>query len=152
VTTSPEWLDEQSAQVIQGQRAKADGAKVIATFTAGIAATLVGTTLQVHGSQIRKSDIYAAIMLGICGVLTVGVMFRDRVTEANHELVLYRSSLWNWSTTKELAELRHASMTAIKVNRAVLRGIKFWLTSQLIAALSTSAVATISILLGSSDQ
>src|SRR4051812_27706898 len=80
VATPDEWLEEQTGRIAARQRARADNLKLIATFAAGIAATLVASALQT-GQTPSWHDRAASVGLTVTVVLTALVLLADRLSE-----------------------------------------------------------------------
>jgi hypothetical protein len=144
-TSTADWLETQSDRISSRQRAQADTAKLLATFASGVAATMVATALQV-GATPSGMDRRASIVLGIGLLLTVGVVFLDRLTEADHRVLLQRSVVYGWSEGRLLTEFRAATLAATDANESVLRMVWSALWLQLAASFIASGLAVGSLL------
>lgn len=144
--TPAEWLQAQAERSLGRQRAHVDTAKLVSTFIAAIAATLVATALQV--GEPTALDAASAVLLALTTVATICVILFDRLTEANHQLVLERAAINQWGDEKLLIELREAAQTAVHINEGVLGWVRWALGVQLIMSAVTGVVAAISLLRG----
>jgi hypothetical protein len=145
VTTSEEWLEGQAERILTRQRSRADTAKLVATFAAGIAAALVASALQ---GQADPSgwDWVSACGLGLTVVLTTGVVLLDRLEEPDHNRVLNLAALGQWSDDHRLFELRAAGLEATRTNEGIVRRIATFLWMQLVFAVLTGTAAAYSML------
>jgi hypothetical protein len=153
VATSPqEWQEGQADRILARQRAQADNAKLVATFAAGIAAALAASALEA-GSEPSGWDWAAAILLGLTVFATGVVLLLDRVAEPNHKPVMRAAdnaanTPTPWSDAYTLYRLRKTAVKTAKKNQKVLWSMKRALWPQLLGALSTTALAAISMLRG----
>jgi hypothetical protein len=142
--TSAEWLEGQSERSFARQRAQVDTAKIIATFTAGVAATLVATALQVGAPTTL--DRVASYFLMTSVVATVCVVLLDRIVEADQATVLQNALVNSWSDSEILTQLRLASIAATNFNEDVVRYVRWSLAVQLCISAVAGIVAAISLL------
>jgi len=142
-----QWLQDQSDRCFARQRATADDAKLVATFVAAVAATLVATTLQVGDSPTRL-DAAATAGLALTVGLAAVVVWTDTLREADHQAIITASAGGGsqWSSERLLRELRVATLAAVNGNEAVVTRILRWLTTQLAIAFATGVVAAVSLL------
>ncbi len=126
--TVPEWLERQADRTLIRQRSQVDTAKLVATFAAGVAATLVATALQVGSPSAW--DIAAVSLLGATVAATVIVISFDRLTEANHPAILQLKQIHNWSEERLLEELQASLIAAVDANAWVLTAVKIAATVQ----------------------
>ena len=150
-TTVPDWMDEQVQRIVAAQRAKADTAKLVATFAAGIAGTLVASALQAGASK-QPTHLHwgGGISLGVVFLLALLVIVLDRIEEANYWAVLEAAAVARprWSETRTVGELRTAARTARNQNEKVVRWMIRCLWLQVTVAVLTSGVAAYSMLRG----
>jgi hypothetical protein len=144
--TSADWLQAQADRSLDRQRAQADTAKLVSTFVAAIAASLVATALQV--GPPGGLDIAATCLLALAVLSTICVVLFDRLTEPNHRLVLERAAINQWDDEKLVKELREAAQTAVHINEGVLVLVRWTLAVQLVLSTVTGVLAAISLLGG----
>ena len=149
MVTTQDWLDTQVDRVSDRQRARADTAKLVATFAAGVAGSLVASALQT-GATASSWDWTSAWALAITIVLTVAVVLLDRLTEADHRTILTNAQAAGLDADATLAQLRLAAMTSTKANESVIKAIGVALWLQLISAVFTGSAAAHSMLSGAS--
>ena len=147
MTSPPEWLEAQADRVTARQRAQVDTAKLVATFAAGVAATLVATALQV-GTPPTSHDLVATLGLGLVLFLTIAVVLADRITECDHEAVTNASLMHGWDQNRLIAELRTALLVAVTVNAGVVRWVQWALVPQLLLSMATTTLAAWSLTTG----
>lgn len=145
VTTSEAWLEGQAERILARQRSRADTAKLVATFAAGIAAALVASALQA-GAEPSGWDWVSAWALGLTVVLTTGVVLLDRLEEPDHNRVLNLAALGQWSDEHRLFELRAAALEATRTNEGIIRRVTTFLWMQLVVAVLTGTAAAYSML------
>jgi hypothetical protein len=143
--SSADWLESQADRTFARQRAQVDTAKLVATFAAAVAATLVATALQV-GTEPRKLDVAATVVLAAAFVAVIVVVLCDRIAEADQGLVLARSRIYRWTDSKLVEELRAANLTAVHINREVIRDVLWALAVQVSLSVAASIVACFSLL------
>ncbi|MBN2446270.1 MAG: hypothetical protein JXO22_06075 [Phycisphaerae bacterium] len=139
-----EWLDGQADRTSTRQRAQVDTGKLVATFSAGIVATLAATALQV--GQLSTWDRVAAALLALSFAMALLVILLDRLTEADQSAVVQISQTQNWPQAKTLAELRVATLTASITNEGVVRSVRLAVAVQVTTSLFGGAAAIISLL------
>ncbi len=142
--TTTDWLDGQVDRLIAGQRASVDTAKLVATFAAAVAATLVGSALEV-GTPSR-TDHRAVWFLAFAIALSVLVVLLDRLAVADHGVVLERAVLLAWDDGRVVRELRVANLKAANANEKVVRDVRVALAVQLLVTVTTGALAAASLL------
>ncbi|WP_328321872.1 hypothetical protein OHA70_25555 [Kribbella sp. NBC_00382] len=138
-----EWLENHADRLSARQRARADIAKLIATFMAGVAATLVGTALQV--SPTNTIDRVATWFLGAAVVLALAVLLLDRTKEADHAALIIEAKLQGWNDAKLMAELRHEVISAADYNLRWLPVIRGALALQVSASVAAGVLAAVSL-------
>jgi hypothetical protein len=139
-----EWLENHADRLSARQRAQADVAKLVVTFTTGVAATLVGTALQV--SPTTKLDRAATWVLAAAVILTLIVLFLDRVREADHEALFTEARLRGWDDARLLMELRFAVVAAAQFNLRWLVFVRAAVAAQVSVAIVAGMLAGISLL------
>ena len=81
-----EAQEQTHAERVAGrQRAQVDTAKVVVTFAQAIAATLVGTALQVTPNT--WPDVLATVLLGLGFIMALGTVFADRLLEPDYDAI-----------------------------------------------------------------
>jgi hypothetical protein len=142
--TSSEWLDGQADRISARHRAQVETAKLIATFSTAIAATLTATALQVGTPS--GWDRVAVVLLFVTALLTVAVVIADRLAEPDHTHVLEEATHRDWDDAALLTELQVAGLAATSVNRQVVNSVRVVTICNLVAALLTSVFAVVSLL------
>ncbi|GAA4126017.1 hypothetical protein GCM10022415_33520 [Knoellia locipacati] len=139
------WVDKLEAEELSQARGRADSAKLVATFAAAIAATLVGTQMQVRAANgMTVWDVVAVAAFGLSALLALTVVLLDQLAIVNVESVLATERTLRNPTDPELiSALRVASSAITKDNRRVLRWVKVALFLQLAAASGASVVAVL---------
>lgn len=143
----PEWLDKLESYIDRTnarQRAQVDTGKLIATFSAGIIATIVATALQVGTPSTW--DRIAAFLLAISFLSALVAILFDRLTEADQAAIVQQAKASGWSDAKVLRKLRSAMLAATIVNEGVVRAVRLAVTVQLTVSLLAGAAAIISLL------
>ncbi|WP_448639423.1 hypothetical protein [Geodermatophilus sp. URMC 63] len=147
-TTSEEWLEAYAQQQLATQRATADDAKLVATFAAALAGSLLASALQ-EGEKPSGWDWVSSVALSLTVLLTLLVtVILDRFEEPDYAKVQQSALQGSWSDAHQLFELRQATIAARNVNQAVVTKIIFTMWAQLLAAVFTGATAALSMLLG----
>lgn len=143
----PEWLEGQAERIAARQRSRADNAKLVATFAAGISGGLVASALQT-GTLASAWDKRASILLGLTFLATALVILLDRQDEADHQAVLQDSvtATPRWTEDQTLFELRRALLAAVRKNEQVIRWVGRTMWLQLLLAVFTSSAAVYSML------
>lgn len=139
-----DWLEQRAYRAFERQRAQVDTAKLIATFSAGIAGTLVATALQVKDPSTL--DVVAVWLLAATVVFSIAVILLDRLIEADHAHVLEMSEVHGWTKTEVRSRLREATLSTVKANGAVVTVVRCALAIQVAVAVVTGAVAAASLL------
>lgn len=142
--TPAEWLEGQADRAFARQRAQVDTAKLLATFAAGVAATLVATALQV--GEPRKLDAIASWLLAASVMAVVCIILLDRIAEADHSKIFELSHVNQWDRERVLAELRAATVKAMYGNAEVVNTVRWALVFQVALSAATGAVASVSLL------
>lgn len=139
-----QWVEGNADRAQSRQRAQADAAKLVATFVAGVAATLVGTQLQVPGDP--GYDKWSAILLAVSVGLAVVVILLDRLSESDHLQVLEDARVKGWDDEQVMKELRFNAVVASRDNEKVLREVRVALFAQFVCAAASGAVAALGLL------
>jgi hypothetical protein len=145
VATSEDWLEGQAERIMARQRSRADTAKLVATFAAGIAATLVASALQTAVTPSTLTWV-TAWALAATVLLTAAVVLLDRLEEPDHAKVLQLAALGHWNDAHLLFELRAAALEAARLNERTIGRIAAFLWLQLIVAVFTGVTAAYSML------
>jgi hypothetical protein len=139
-----DWLDRDLEASMARQRAQVDTAKLLATFVAGIAATLVATALQVGKPTILDSISVYSLAGATCAAIAV-ILF-DRMTAPNSDLILRQSVDLNWDNNQLIDKLREANCAAVEINRSVVNQVRQALTAQVVISIFAGTLAVISLL------
>ena len=84
-------MDQNFDQKLARQRAQADTAKLVTTFSLAFAATILATALQVANTS-KGLDLAATICLGLAFLLTLVVIMLDNVVEPDSAWLYSRLS------------------------------------------------------------
>lgn len=143
-----DWLEQHAQRAIARQRAQVDTAKLLTTFAAAVAATIVGTALQV-GDLPTVLDYTATFALGAAFLLAVSVILLDRLTDVDYEHVITLAAVSDSTLHDVIMDLRRAGLAAERFNRSVVSLV--WITSgvQVACAAISGAFAAASLLAGS---
>ncbi len=139
--TVADWLEGQMERVLARQRTQVDTAKLIATFSTAVSASLVATGLQV--APATDADRNSLSLLLISFVLALAVAFADRIREVDHRLVLEEAAAEELSEQQKLVRLARASIIASRFNDRVVRLVRAILLLQLMTAAFAAAVSAI---------
>jgi hypothetical protein len=85
------WMDQNFDQKLARQRAQADTAKLVTTFSLAFAATILATALQVANTS-KGLDLAATICLGLAFLLTLVVIMLNNVVEPDSAWLYSRLS------------------------------------------------------------
>jgi hypothetical protein len=143
-TGIPEWLEGQAARMLDRQRATVESSKLMATFIAAVAATIVATALQV--GRPGWLDFLATAGLVWCLIATWRVIEADRLTVADHHTILTSGAAAGLSQDDMLRDLRAETIAAVDDNEIVVKYVRSALWRVLLAAALASALALISLL------
>jgi hypothetical protein len=139
-----EWLEGQAARNLDRQRATVENSKLMATFIAAVAATIVVTALQV--GRPGWWDFLAAVSLAWCLGATWRVIEADRLTVADHDAIMTSGTAQGLGVDDMLHDLRQGTIAAVNSNETVVEYVRSALWRVLIAAALASALALISLL------
>ncbi|WP_343973728.1 hypothetical protein [Kribbella koreensis] len=139
-----EWLENHADRLAERSRWRADVAKLVVTFTTGVAATVVGTALQV--APTNKTDRVATWLLGGTVVLALAVLVLDRLREPDHAAVLAESAIHGWDEATLIAELRVEVLATAQFNHRWLAVVRGALAVQVSTAIGAGTLAAISLL------
>lgn len=145
MTLIDDWIQRQADRTLANQRAQADTAKLLATFTVAIAATFVATALQV-GSRSTGLDIWASWILAACFATTIAVLLLDRITDTNIEDAFLLSHANGWTEAELLSHLRTETLRAQVLNASFVSRIWTGVAVQLALAVAAGSVAAVSLL------
>jgi hypothetical protein len=139
MATTPDWRESNAELILGHQRARADNAKLIATFSVAIAATLVATALQVPDDQvIGVLRLPATLLLGVAVLGTAIVIFLDRIRAPDIEEFADGSL----SQTDLVVRMLAAQLE----NERTILGVQIAAVIQLVAAAAASGVAAYALL------
>lgn len=145
-TSLDEWTDSHWERVFSRQSAQADAAKLVTTFTAAIASTLVATALQV-GERSNRLDFWACIVLGAAFLATLGVIYLDRLYwPSRYKILAKKDSNLGWSDNQLMAYIKDVSTEAEENNEAVVGRIKKLAELQILLSLAAAVLAAVSLL------
>lgn len=136
------WIDEYHLEELNQARGRADTAKLVATFTTAISASLVATELQVRSGGMSGWDLLAVIALGLAFSFTLGVAGLDRLTVVDVREILTQQTALGAPADQTLNALRAASRATLTFNDGVLAQIRVALVLQLVAATVAGVAAT----------
>ena len=143
-----EWLDAERGQTFASQHARADSAKLVVTFLAGIAVTITATALQV----VRPVTWWvkgAVAVTFVALVLTVLVIVWDRLKDPDHEATLTRAVGLGRTEQEKVDDLRLAVFTVMLFNEDQLRRQRSWVPWQVAVAMAACVLGAASLLVGS---
>jgi hypothetical protein len=129
------WRQNRADLTFDRQQAHADGAKLITTFVAGLAGTLVATALQVQddtGSWDKGLEIAAVAALVLCFVQAVIVIRRNRILLPNPGYRATEAEL----RSHEFAAEEHNERVVGRVQRAAMLQIGLAAVASLLAIAS----------------
>jgi hypothetical protein len=138
-----EWLESHADRVAALHASTADTAKLVATFTTGVAAALVAAALQTGATSTR--DRTAAWLLAASAALVLMVVIVDRRVVADHREIIQRSRLLGWNDAQTLAVLRVEHLAAVYANESVVRRVLWTLAVQVSVSGTAAAVAALSL-------
>ena len=139
------WLQQNSDRVQVRQRAHVDTAKVLVSITLAVAATLVATALQV-GDAPRGWDYIAAWVLLASFIVTVLVVFLDRLKEPNRHKAQDRAQRGKWPPDKLLSYLQEQALDTEDENHKVVTHVHVASAAQVLVSLLACAAAGMSLL------
>ena len=140
-----EWLEQRAQRLLGNQKSAVDTAKLLTTFVAAIAATLVATALQVD--PIRELDHRAVTWLAWCVGATIVTILLDRLQAPDHTKVLAEKTLNGWSSTETLTQLRIEELATVRFNRWIVWAVEGVVAAQILLATVAGTLATVSLLL-----
>ncbi|MFI6076030.1 hypothetical protein ACIA5C_31220 [Actinoplanes sp. NPDC051343] len=121
-----------------------DTAKVVATFSVGIAATLTATALQV-GKPSGWDELATGLLFAAFLAAIVVVVF-DRLTDANHGNLIQLAFVHGWTQERLLKELQAATIAAVDANSWVLTAVRISTVAQVGISTLSGIVAVVSLL------
>ena len=139
-----EWVDPQADRVLDRQRGQVDSAKVVAVFAAGTAGAIVASALQT--GTPNDLDRNSVIALAGAAILTLIVVFLDRVREADHEWLSTQASVFVWTPDQFVIALQAHTLSAITDNEKVVSLVRHALLVQILVASAAGLFATLSLL------
>jgi hypothetical protein len=142
MAVAPEtWVDKQYERVFNRQRAQVDTAKLLATFSSAVAATVVASALQV----VRHSNLpaWSSVFLALAFALAIMAAISDRL----HELEIDWAAVNRFASDEEFfGYVQDKRDLAEGFNLQVVERVKLILYCQLPVAGLSGAVATISLM------
>jgi hypothetical protein len=140
----PEWLEGQAARTLDLQRTTVENSKLMATFIAAVAATIVATALQV--GRPGWLDSLATAGLVWCLGATWRVIEADRLTVADHDAIMTSGTAQGLGADDMLHDLRQGTIAAVNNNETVVKNVRSALWRVLLAAAVASGLGLISLL------
>lgn len=131
----------QAERVAVRQRAQVDTAKLVVTFVLAVAATLVGTGLQVTPNE--WPDKVASALLGVALVLALVTINKDRLLEPDFDAV---SS--EYTDVQRAASMRTLLVSTTKSNEIVVSSVKNWAYRCVLVSVLAGGVAVGALLIG----
>ena len=139
MATTPDWRESNAELILGHQRAGADNAKLIVTFSVAIAATLVATALQVPNEQVIVAlRVPATLLLGVAVLGTAIVILMDRIRTPDIEE--FDDGLLSQT------DLVLRMLAAQLENERTLRGVQIAAVIQLVTATAAGGVAAYALL------
>ncbi|MBN9795647.1 hypothetical protein DMP17_44840 [Pseudonocardia sp. TMWB2A] len=123
------------------QRSQVDTAKVVVTFAQAIAATLVGTGLQVTPNL--WPDAVATVLLGFGFLLALVTVFADRLIEPDFGAISPTET-----DTSKLKMMQVLITSCARSNEAVVGQVKFAAAACLFVSFLAGLVAAVALLVG----
>ncbi|MGW4946359.1 hypothetical protein ACWEOZ_32795 [Actinoplanes sp. NPDC004185] len=139
-----DWFDSSMDRRIASQENRKSATLLLVTFAEAIAATLVGTALQVNRNQTLI--LASCITLGIAFLALLVVLMLDRSASVDESKVLAEAARVGWASKQVRNELRIGELSAWYVNNEILRTMRYATWVQMLIAAATSALAILSIL------
>lgn len=139
-----DWLGGQADRDLARQRAQVDTAKLLATFSAAVAVTLVATALQV-GQSASGWDKIAVVGLAASFVAVLLVIMSDRTSQVDHQYVVSQSVLHGWSQAQLATKLRVATIAAVTSNERPVRVVLRITTLQVVISAASAGAAIMSL-------
>lgn len=130
------WIQDHSARTIATQRTTVDGAKVTATFTCAVAATLVATALQV-GDRPSWLDLGAIVLWLGCIWRTYLVFDLEDLDDVDHGAITGSGG----SSTQQLRNLRQSLIAIATTNAGEVTRILKQLAIQAMWSVAVVAMA-----------
>lgn len=143
VGTVGDWLEQQADRISVRQRSQVETAKLLVTFATGIAATLVGTALQVDGRPWQ--EVVGVVLLAISTVGAVMVVLLDSMREADYSNVLRDAEIRELTPAERLKELRSIQIAAVDVNEKIVRRVRATSLLQVLVAAASGVFAVLGI-------
>jgi hypothetical protein len=144
--TVGEWLEAHASSVLARQRATVDTARLLVTFSTGIAATVVATGLQVSPNNTQW-DHWATYLLASAGILAMAVFLFDRVREPNIDRVLRDAAAASppWTQAAILQELRAELLAAPDGNGGFVKAVTIVAVVQALVAGGSGVLAIVGL-------
>ncbi|MGW3960822.1 hypothetical protein ACWED2_13475 [Amycolatopsis sp. NPDC005003] len=133
-------LDRRSAR----QRSQVDTAKILVTFSVGVAAAIAASALQV--SRFRAFDVVCVSLLGLAFLLAFAVVVLDRTTAVDRDSLLAEAQLRGWSDEKLLLEFTIALTASTAYNEHVVDLVKRVALLQVAVAFLSATAGSVSLL------
>ncbi len=130
------------------QRAQSDALKLVATFTVGIAATLVVVHLERNNSASMNEFMGSLAIWAFVGstLLAILVILLDRLREPDADYIVTQGAAAGWTAEHLLDELRLHVLAAARNNEGVIRDMRIALTLQVAFAIVSGWAAIVAIL------
>ncbi len=139
-TKMSEELHSENLRELAGQHGRADAVKLVATFAAGVAATLVASCLS--SGTTTATDRLATWLLAAAVLMTISLMIFDRIVDPDIDATLVAAAHKGWSLKKTQWWITRA---AVVENRKILLLLRRSLFVQLGFAAAAGATAAASL-------
>ena len=145
-STPAKWLDAHAESVLASQSARANSAKVLATFATGLAAALLGPALQKAPAMTPRLWM-AVALFGLAGLLTLTVFALDQIELPDDHAVLAEHAIDPSATPDDLLfRLRLSALTATRSNARLVRRINRVAIAQVLAAVLSATLSILSVI------
>ena len=145
--TEEEWLDGHWSTRISSQQSRVDAAKLVVTFSAGVAVSATATMLGADPSMTSLSGC-AVAATGLALFLALYVVLVSPLTETPVRGTLARAKARGLDQAGRLTALRRAVYKTLLYNESQLRAHYRFVGAQILLALSAAALATASLVSG----
>ena len=140
------WSDQHWDRVLAQQTTQLETVKLLVTFTAGLAGTLVATALQVPGGL--ELDRWACVVLAGAAAATIAVIALDSSRTPNRDDLVDLKNQHQWTDTDPhlLIHLRTVMRDTTNFNARVVLTLQRLAELQILLAVVASVIAALSLL------
>jgi hypothetical protein len=131
-------------QALGRQRAQAETAKLLVTFTLAVSATFVATALQVGSPSTL--DAWATSAAAVAFLLALLVIILDRLQEPDPAFIDREAQIRGWTDAQKLAAFQAGVAGAQAEGETVVRNVRAVASAQILVSLAAAALAAISLL------